>query len=261
MVEIKNNSQIDTSKEKQEVSQNINKTASTGKGINVDKILEKQLKDDKKEEEAIKKMNIYQKISVIQHKIGEIIKNETNSFQKYKFFGELEVFIRLKPLLNQYNLLIMVSDDMSNTEHNKLWHEKDGKEHYVSYPKKAEMVNLDNSTEKLVFNFWATGQNTDISKSKGCGETYSLKYFLTKFFLIPIKDKEDPDYKDSPGDEEEKERQASAYNPEKVVKRERVFTCMKCSSQQVESKMRTVGNQIICSLCLSGVGFKNPDIK
>jgi ERF superfamily protein len=37
------------------------------------------------------------------------------------------------------------------------------------------------------------GQNTDIAKAKGCAETYALKYFLTKFFLIPTTDELDPD--------------------------------------------------------------------
>jgi len=37
------------------------------------------------------------------------------------------------------------------------------------------------------------GQNIDIAKAKGSAETYAIKYFLTKFFLIPVVDNLDPD--------------------------------------------------------------------
>jgi hypothetical protein len=39
----------------------------------------------------------------------------------------------------------------------------------------------------------ALGSNQDIAKAKGSAETYAIKYFLTKFFLIPITDNLDPD--------------------------------------------------------------------
>ncbi|CAG8698233.1 9178_t:CDS:1, partial [Ambispora leptoticha] len=37
------------------------------------------------------------------------------------------------------------------------------------------------------------GQNTDIAKAKGSAETYAVKYFLQKLFLIPTSDNLDPD--------------------------------------------------------------------
>ena len=63
----------------------------------------------------------------------------------------------------------------------------------VQYLKRAILTNSENPTEQLTFNFWATGQNTDLAKAKGSAETYAIKYFLTKFFLIPISDNLDPD--------------------------------------------------------------------
>ncbi|CAG8806328.1 32619_t:CDS:2, partial [Racocetra persica] len=39
----------------------------------------------------------------------------------------------------------------------------------------------------------AIGSNSDPAKAKGCAETYAIKYFLTKFFLIPTTDELDPD--------------------------------------------------------------------
>jgi hypothetical protein len=36
-------------------------------------------------------------------------------------------------------------------------------------------------------------QNTDLAKAKGSAETYAIKYFLQKFFLIPTDNNLDPD--------------------------------------------------------------------
>jgi hypothetical protein len=71
----------------------------------------------------------------------------------------------------------------------------------------------DSNEKTAEFSFWACGQNTDISKAKGSAETYASKYLLSKIFLIPIRDLEDPDYNNSssfvdsrPAENEKKER-------------------------------------------------------
>src|SRR5438552_13199509 len=63
----------------------------------------------------------------------------------------------------------------------------------VRYGKKAILTNSDKPEEQLTFHFLAIGSNTDPAKAKGCAETYAIKYFLTKFFLIPTTDELDPD--------------------------------------------------------------------
>src|SRR6266545_246835 len=63
----------------------------------------------------------------------------------------------------------------------------------VRYEKKAILTNSDKPEEQLTFHFLAIGSNTDPAKAKGCAETYAIKYFLTKFFLIPTTDELDPD--------------------------------------------------------------------
>ena len=35
----------------------------------------------------------------------------------------------------------------------------------------------------------------DLAKAKGSSETYAIKYMLSKFFLMPVKDEGDPDYR------------------------------------------------------------------
>ena len=138
----------------------------------------------------MEKMNIYTKLQKIQSEIRELIRTEENKFQKYNFFNELHVLQLLKPLLEKYKLTILLSDDISQP----FIHEKDGKEHYVKYLKKLEIVNTELPENSLLFNFWACGSNIDLAKAKGSSETYSVKYMLSKFFLMPVKDNADPDY-------------------------------------------------------------------
>ncbi|CAG8669394.1 7084_t:CDS:2, partial [Cetraspora pellucida] len=104
------------------------------------------------------KPNLYQKLTLIQSQIKELIRTEENKGQRYKFFNELQVLKLLKPLLEKYQLTILVSD----TEDKELIYEK----------------------------------NNDPAKAKGSAETYAMKYFLSKLFLMPVKDEGDPDYQE-----------------------------------------------------------------
>jgi len=93
--------------------------------------------------------NIYLKLQLIQSEIKELIRTEENKFQKYKFFNELQVLKLLRPLLNKYKLTLLLSDDISQP----FIHEKDGKEHFIKYLKKLEIVDVENPEQRLLFNF------------------------------------------------------------------------------------------------------------
>ena len=96
-----------------------------------------------------KQPNIYTKLQKIQSEIKELIRTEENKFQKYYFFNELQVLQLLKPLLEKYKLTLLLSDDISQP----FIHEKDGKEHYVKYLKKLEIIDAQSPDNKLLFNF------------------------------------------------------------------------------------------------------------
>ena len=97
----------------------------------------------------MEKLNIYTKLQSIQSEIKELIRTEENKFQKYKFFNELQVLKLLRPLLNKYKLTLLLSDDTSQP----FIHEKDGKEHFIKYLKKLEIVDSENPEQRLLFNF------------------------------------------------------------------------------------------------------------
>lgn len=142
-------------------------------------------------------MSIYKKIFHIQNEIENLVKDETNKFQKYQYFTEYQILNKLKPLLAKHSLVLLMSDDGHLLEY-----AKEEREYLVKYLKKVRVVDVEasprslttpNSEAAIDFSFWAVGTNADLAKAKGSAETYAMKYFLSKFFLIPVADQLDPD--------------------------------------------------------------------
>ncbi|KLL03005.1 MAG: single-stranded DNA-binding protein [Mycoplasmataceae bacterium CE_OT135] len=140
-------------------------------------------------------LNLYQKLCQIQSQTGKISKSELNKFQNYKYFTEQQALNILKPLLAEHKLTLTFDDfyDHLSGSGESFTREKTEKEWVISYPKQAILTNSEDPKEQLTFHFWAIGSNSDPAKAKGCAETYAIKYFLTKFFLIPTTDELDPD--------------------------------------------------------------------
>ena len=132
--------------------------------------------------------NIYTKLKNIQSQNTEILKDNLNKFQHYKYFTEYQTLTFLKPLLSEQGLFLHLED--LTTDYKVELIEKNW---VIQYWKQATLINCDNSEEKITSKFLALGSNQDIAKAKGSAETYAIKYFLTKFFLIPITDNLDPD--------------------------------------------------------------------
>jgi len=145
--------------------------------------------------------NIYQKLHQIQSKLTHLTKLKENKFQHYKYVSEYQILIALKPLLTESELTLTFSDkDYADSEYDTFptfKAEKVEREWVVQYLKKAVLTNSEKPEEQLTYHFWATGQNTDIAKAKGSAETYAIKYFLQKLFLIPTSDNLDPDKLDT----------------------------------------------------------------
>ena len=132
--------------------------------------------------------NLYQKLHQIQSKLTHLTKTETNHYQHYKYVSEYQILTILKPLLTESKLILLFSDAKESFSK-----ERQEKEWIVHYQKQAILINSENKSEHLTFYFWACGQNTDLAKAKGSAETYAIKYFLQKLFLIPTSDNLDPD--------------------------------------------------------------------
>lgn len=101
-------------------------------------------------------MNIYSKIQLIQTQIKDLVRKEENTSQGYSFFNELQVMQLLKPLLEKYKLVILISDDISQPFIHDTLEDGSG-QHCIKYLKKIEIVDAENNKEceidKLVFHF------------------------------------------------------------------------------------------------------------
>ena len=143
--------------------------------------------------------SIQQKILSIQNEIQRLSKDEVNKFQHYKYFTETQVLEKVKPLLNKYKLLITISDEKQELTFEKptlISQSSMAKDYSVKYLKKVEIWDIEaeeKENKQLTYYFWAVGNSNDIAKAKGAAETYALKYFLSKFFLVPVSESLDPD--------------------------------------------------------------------
>lgn len=167
-----------------------------------------ETKSKKKETKTPSNSNIYLKLQKVQSEVKELIRTEENKAQKYNFFNELQVLKHLKPLLDKNKLLILLSDD----ENKEFKQEKIGNMYLVQYWKIMEVFNAENPEERVSFSFVAIGQNNDPAKAKGSAETYAVKYFLSKLFLIPVKNEMDPDYSPRETESEENLLRSSHFN-------------------------------------------------
>jgi ERF superfamily len=95
------------------------------------------------------KLNIYTKLQSIQSEVEELIRTEENKFQKYKFFNEFQVLKQLRKLLKNHKLILLLSDDTTQP----FIHEREGKEHFVKYLKKMEIIDSESPEQRLFFNF------------------------------------------------------------------------------------------------------------
>src|SRR3954471_19678436 len=121
-------------------------------------------------------INIYQKLQKIQSEIKELIRTEENKFQKYFFFNELQVLQLLKPLLEKYKLTLLLSDDTSQP----FIHEREGKEHFVKYLKRLEIVDC----EAIDISLPRKGQqivDTEIKNNNSLKEQISESRLLFNF--------------------------------------------------------------------------------
>jgi ERF superfamily len=95
--------------------------------------------------QQIKELKISEKIWRVQHEIKSLIKDEVNKFQNYKYFDENQILKVLKPLLEKYHLLMLISDDDAEPFH----YEREGTNHYIKYLKKMELTDLDEKTTQI----------------------------------------------------------------------------------------------------------------
>ena len=139
------------------------------------------------------KLNIYQKLMHIQNKL-KAPKNQYNSFGKYKYRNCEDILEALKPLLLEYNCILVINDNI----------EEKGNRFYIT----AEVKIICCDTEKEISSKSSareeeTKKGMDGSQITGTASSYARKYALNGLFAID--DTKDSDYEKQDKQEPKKE--------------------------------------------------------
>ena len=156
------------------------------------------------EEEDIKKLNIYEKLSLITEEIGVVekgLKVQVNKTSSYKAVSERDVLDAVKPIEKKYRVysypakrevidrdtLVKESEYNGNiTRTNTL---------FMRIETTYRFVNLDNPSEYIETTVYGDGLDTG-DKAPGKAMTYADKYALMKAYKLSTGD--DPDKEASP---------------------------------------------------------------
>ncbi len=159
------------------------------------------------------KLNLYQKLHKIQSKINGLGKDKDTKSQYnpngYKYVTGDKVLREIKPLMNEYGLLLK-QEVISIDNERQDYQVKNGQKSEILSKVMMKFTWIDTeSGEKDENLFGANGQN-DWEKGLGSALTYAERYFLLKFFHIAT-DEDDidnpdrrtsepiPDFYDVPG--------------------------------------------------------------
>jgi hypothetical protein len=154
------------------------------------------------ESEVAKRLTLYQKLHKIQSKINGLGKDKDTKSQYnpngYKYVTGDKVLREIKPLMNEYGLLLkqeVVSIDNERQDYQV----KNGQKSEILSKVMMQFTWIDVETGEIDVNsFGANGQN-DWEKGLGSALTYAERYFLLKFFHIATDedDIDNPDRKTS----------------------------------------------------------------
>ena len=126
------------------------------------------------------KLNLYEKLSILQWEAIEIQKSGKNTHNKYdyKTFTDIKKSIMAKML--ELKIAVIPVGELKNYELRNA-----GTMTMISYNRTIRVVNGDNPSEMLEFETPYIGVNTDASKASGSAKTYGLKYLFNELALLP----------------------------------------------------------------------------
>ena len=144
-------------------------------------------------------LNIYQKLAKIRKQVEVIQKNKSGF--NYKYVTDDELLAKITGFMDKYGLSLIPSIIQGTMQH-ELYHylktkyDKTQKQYYDEHNNeiivRADMVftwiNNENPDERVEVPWATIGQQSDSSQAFGSGLTYSMRYFLLKFFNIATPD-------------------------------------------------------------------------
>lgn len=151
------------------------------------------------------RMNIYQKLAKIRKQVEVVQKNKSG--YGYKYVTDDELLAKITAGMDRYGVSLIPNIVPDTLEVQPYTYKKTKKEkqngQFVTYEENVNefittsdmqyiWVNNENPEEKVVVNWSMVGQQSDASQCLGSGLTYSMRYFLLKYFNVATPD-DDPD--------------------------------------------------------------------
>ena len=144
-------------------------------------------------------LNLHQKLAKIRKQV-EVIQKNKSGFH-YKYVTDDELLAKITTFMDKYGISLYPSIVQGTMEH-ELYHytktktDRTTKQTYEEHNNEvivgADMVftwvNNENPQEKIEIPWIIIGQQADASQAFGSGLTYSMRYFLLKFFNIATPD-------------------------------------------------------------------------
>ena len=146
-------------------------------------------------------LNLYQKLAKIRKQVEVVQKNKSG--YGYKYVTDDELLAKITAGMDKYGVSLK-PDIVPGTmrvepyTYKKTKRDKNGtyEEIVNEFIDVADMVytwvNNENPTEEIRVNWVMVGQQSDASQCLGSGLTYSMRYFLLKYFNVATPD-DDPD--------------------------------------------------------------------
>jgi len=143
----------------------------------------------------MQELNLYQKLAKIRKQV-EVIKKNKSGFN-YKYVTDEEILAKVTTFMDKYEVSLIPSIVPGTLEHEQYHYLKTKidratkqpyEEHNNEIIVQADMtytwVNNANPEERIVVPWTAIGQQGDAAQAMGSSLTYSLRYFLLKYFNI-----------------------------------------------------------------------------
>lgn len=151
-------------------------------------------------------LNLYQKLAKIRKQVEVVQKNRSG--YGYKYVTDDELLAKITVGMDKYGVSLIpnivpgtLTVEPYTYKKTKREKQKDGS--FVTYEENVNeftavsdmsyvWVNNDNPDETIAVNWGMVGQQSDASQCLGSGLTYSMRYFLLKYFNVATPD-DDPD--------------------------------------------------------------------
>lgn len=207
-------------------------------------------------------LNIYQKLAKIRKQVEVIQKNKSG--YGYKYVSDDELFAKITGFMDKYGISLIpgivpgsvVAEPYTykKTKKDKIngevkIYDEAVNEFLVHGDMTYTWVNNDNPNEKIVVDWALVGNQGDGSQALGSSLTYSMRYFLLKFFNIATPE-------DDPDNWRNKQKAAEAAEDREIAAKiiEKLHTAITSFLESHQDKAEEV-KKFVCKYIKSGNYF------